>query len=274
MKNQILLSDLFTKIADNEREYKIHFAVKSDIEPLDVYSSSFDEWTEWNKHKGGRNNFSRKYIFSLINFYTEIDTWLFGGIFEVLDRSNERYEIKLIDNYKEYIGRLKIAYTHKDRNVRRNMEGHFNKMIVKEILEKKYDVMSFTGYQNVDISFSSLEKIVNSHNISWKNALQQVKGIYLIIDIKSGKRYVGSANSENGGFWQRWSSYIENGHGGNLDLRKLVEEKGVDYVKQNYKFTILEYIGTWQTDNYIFERETYWKRVLLSRLEDFGHNKN
>ena len=31
---------------------------------------------------------------------------------------------------------------------------------------------------------------------------------------------------------QRWSNYVENGHGGNIELKKLVEEKGFDYVKK------------------------------------------
>ena len=31
----------------------------------------------------------------------------------------------------------------------------------------------------------------------------------------------------------RWTSYVNNGHGGNAELRKLVKEKGFDYVKEN-----------------------------------------
>jgi hypothetical protein len=63
----------------------------------------------------------------------------------------------------------------------------------------------------------------------WKNALS-IKGIYLIMDTKTGKRYVGKADGEHG-IWQRWGDYICDGHGGDVDLRRLVDEKGMDYIK-------------------------------------------
>jgi len=39
-------------------------------------------WIGWNQWSGGRNDFNRKYIFSLIQFCHEPNKWLFGGIFE------------------------------------------------------------------------------------------------------------------------------------------------------------------------------------------------
>ena len=70
-----------------------------------------------------------------------------------------------------------------------------------------------------------------------------------------------------------WSAYIQNGHGGDIDLKRLVVEKGFDYVRENYKFSLLEITSTWNEVE-ILDRESYWKRVLLSRLADLGHNKN
>lgn len=70
---------------DNLEDYKIHFAVwNGSDQPLDVFVRDWDEWEGWNSWKGNRDDFSRRYIFSLIRFYPQPQTWLFGGIFEVL----------------------------------------------------------------------------------------------------------------------------------------------------------------------------------------------
>lgn len=288
--DNILLKNIFTEVTSNQSQYKIHFARRGDGHPLDAFmrsdlTASDSEWKSWNSYSSGeskgklkipKNEFNRKYIFSLIHFYHEVDTWLFGGIWEVIDRSltlgnSCPYSIKLCPQYEEFIGRLKIVYPYSDRTTRPKLEKHFKSFIVKEILEQPYDIKNFPGHKNVDIDFKSLALIFKKDNQSWKNALS-VKGIYLISDVKSGKKYVGSA-SGNDGIWGRWRAYVNDGHGGDVDLKKLVNEKGFPYVQDNYKFTILEYFGGWE-ENEILGRESYWKRVLLSRLETGGHNKN
>lgn len=274
----IKLNSIFPDI--NPVEYKIHFAKRSSdgIEPLDEYMADtrhLEVWKEWNTYSGGKNTFNRKYIFSLISFYPEEDTWLFGGVWEVLSRkigsrSSHPYEIKLVNRFKPFIGRLKIEYPYKKRATRVKLDAHFDKMIVKEILEEPYEE-KFPGYNNIDVSFSDLELIMENHNQIWKNALS-IKGIYLLTDTRTGKKYVGKADGE-GGIWQRWRSYIRNGHGGDVDLIKLVDTKGYEYVEKYFKFALLETISR-EDEDIINERESHWKRVLLTREERFGHNKN
>lgn len=70
----------------------------------------------------------------------------------------------------------------------------------------------------------------------------------------------------------RWKNYIENGHGGNVGLKELVREKGFDYIKKNFQYTIIENFNAKVDDHYVLERESYWKEVLRSR--EFGYNKN
>ena len=181
------------------------------------------------------------------------------------------YEVELEETYSEYIGRLKIKYEYKDRATRVKMEKHFSSMAVKEILEEPYSTFVFPGYKNIDVPFKTLESIMKKDVLEWKTALS-IKGIYLITDTKTGKKYVGKADGEKG-IWQRWSDYISNGHGGDVDLIKLVKSKGFEYVRQYFKFSLLEAITGWD-ENDIDDRESFWKRVLMSRLEKFGHNKN
>jgi len=70
----------------------------------------------------------------------------------------------------------------------------------------------------------------------------------------------------------RWKSYIANGHGGNKELKNIVEEKGFDYVKNNFQYTIIDNYNAKIEDKVILGRESYWKEVLDSR--NHGMNCN
>ena len=270
----IKLKDIFPNL--DPIQYKVHFAKRAPdgTEPLEVYRKGLDEWEKWNSYSNGKNWFNRDYVFSLINFYPEEDTWLFGGVWELVStdwRKSYPYEIKLVKQFIPFIGRLKIKYRYKERATRVNLDKYYNGMVVKEILEEPYYIDSFPGYENIDIPFETLESIYKNGDNEWRTALS-IKGIYLITDTRTGKRYVGKADSD-GGIWRRWRHYIRNGHGGDVDLERLVNAKGLDYVKKYFKFSLLETM-TGEDEQRINERESHWKRVLLSRKEKFGHNRN
>lgn len=113
---------------------------------------------------------------------------------------------------------------------------------------------------------------MDSDNQAWKHALG-VKGIYLITDMKTGKKYVGKASGQEG-IWQRWSDYIYSGHGGDVELNSLLRANGgIDYARENFKFTLLEIVES-SLEEDLDERESYWKRVLTTRMPAVGLNKN
>ena len=147
----ILVKEIFP--IENTSEYKIHFArdntdiePKNGEEPLDVWERNETEWQGWQEYRPNNNAFNRRYIFSLMRFYHETDTWLFGGIFRVIERyeDNHRvelkkcYKVELADIRKNFIGRLKIKYSHDAKQPRTNMEPYYSKFEVKEILPEKY----------------------------------------------------------------------------------------------------------------------------------------
>lgn len=276
----IKLSEIMTKLEELEN-YKIHFAKQSEgVEPLDAYLYDFDEWKDWNRWSNGKDEFNRTYIFSLINFYPEKDTWLFGGIWKVEKRAFETYSgdnpfpytISLCESYKDFIGRLKIRYAHKDRKVRNKMENYFPSLVLKEILEEPYSTKTFPGYRNLDVTFKVLENVYSKGSVSWESALT-IKGIYLITDTSTGKKYVGKASGEKG-FWQRWDDYISSGHGGDIELVNLLAAKGgIQYARDYFKFTLLEIVES-NFVNELDDRETYWKNVLLTRMPRVGLNLN
>ncbi|MBW4968843.1 GIY-YIG nuclease family protein [Croceibacter atlanticus] len=266
----IKLTDL---IKINPKDYKLHLAVTSEegVNPLDVFIRDKDEWKLWQAYRGSKNEWTRPYIFSLIKFH---NFWLFGGIYTVIKRHNTRYEVELASQFESLIGRLLISGipTNRGRGRSYNLETYFDQFEINQIFQNMYDGQDFPGYENINVSFKNLEHIVRINKADWKTALQNLKGVYLITDTKTNKRYVGSAYGTEG-IWTRWCSYINNGHGGNKLLRKLIKAEGLTYAKENYQFTLLEFRPMKTDDKDLILRESYWKRVLISKSE-FGYNNN
>lgn len=255
----------------NPCEYKIHFAVWNKIdEPLDVFVRDREEWKGWNSWREGRDDFKRRFIFSLIRYYHQPEKWLFGGLFEVIERDPTGNTVVLLDQHHEFIGRLLVHYPGPGVRGRAFLlEKHFDALKVAQILEKPFEGEAFCGYERVEHSFSQLEAIIRQSKPDWKAALENVKGVYLIVDKSNGKIYIGSAYGDSG-IWSRWACYIGTGHGWNDQLTKLISAKGLEYARENFQFSILEFRSMRTDDRAIIEREQYWKRALLTVR--FGYN--
>lgn len=261
----------------NESDYKVHLANwNGNNQPLDIFVSDKEIWKGWNSWRGEKDDFNRRFIFSLMDFYHEPDVWLFGGVFEVVKRLNvsrdKGYEIELTDQFKPFVGRLKIKWNRTGRAKSRRLENCINEFQVSEILKEEYTGEMFCGYDQINHDFHVLESIFKSAKPDWKAALENVKGVYVIMDKSNGKKYVGSAYGESG-VWSRWSCYIGNGHGHNDELTKLIKQKGIDYARQNFRFSLLEHRPMKTDDSEVIGRENYWKEAFLSRGE-FGYNAN
>ena len=284
---RILLRDIWP--IENVDDYKVHFArcyeetkteQKKKIEPLDEWVRDRSAWQEWQEYYPNRNDFNRTFIFSLMKFYHETDTWLFGGIFSVIALREDQnringhyYKVKLTPDLEACIGRLKLHYSYGAIAPRVNFENHYDGFEVAEILREPYSGRSFPGYEGINLSFNELESIVKNDRPDWKAALQSVMGIYLITDTSTSKRYVGLANSE-AGIWSRWSDYVASGHGDNVGLRELVkEDPDLAYYRANLRFALLEHHSIYTPNKVISDRENFWKEILLSRGKE-GLNRN
>ena len=67
-----------SKILEIEQptEYKVHLACwNGEDQPLDVFVRDKSEWDGWNSWRSGKNEFNRRYILSLIDFYPEPGFW-------------------------------------------------------------------------------------------------------------------------------------------------------------------------------------------------------
>ena len=161
--------------------------------------------------------------------------------------------------------KISLLSSYIRKAIANNWDIFINELEIDEILPETFNDDNFPGYENVDLSWEDLKRIVNKKD--WKTALENQKGVYLITDTKTGKFYVGSA------YWNdmilgRWKVYIKNGNWGNEWLKEL----NFDYIKKNFRYSILDIYKSTTDDNIIIERESRWKELLLTRK--FGYNKN
>jgi hypothetical protein len=177
---------------------------------------------------------------------------------------NSFYEHEKIREYEKYFGRLIVQFHKKNAYV--TLKGNrIDDFVVKSILLDSLDQDEFPGYDKVNISWKEMQRLLKKD--TWKTALQNQKGVYLIADISNGKKYVGSAYGEYM-LLGRWKSYIKSGHGNNTGLKEL----SFDHIKQNFRYSILDIYKSSTNDQIIIEREGWWKEVLLSRK--YGYNNN
>ncbi len=273
----IKIDDLLKISASDVTNVKVKFNQNNGTEdPMDLYLRDPDivncQWLFW-RNKQRYFNVGQIAICLLKLSY---DTWLLTTIKRVTEElgvvNGINYKGEELEEYRQYFGRVIIKY-HKTAQT----QGMFyntvcDELEVLEVLPNVFDGDEFPGYDKVRLSYMQLQSLIERQKKSWIAALENQKAVYLITDKSNGKLYVGSATSDNGMLLTRWSNYAENGHGGNVELKKLVSEKGLDYIKQNFQYSILENYNARVDDHVILDRESWWKETLQSRV--FGYNNN
>lgn len=273
----LLLKNLLNFTNEETKNIKVKFNISSGEEnPIELYKSNPEkvnnQWLFW--HKKQRYFQEGNIALCLVRIYG--DFWLFTTIRKVtklIDVTNDiGYEGEELPEYKDLYGRVIVKF-HKDFQAQgRWFNSICNELEVAQILPDLFDDDEFEGYDNVCLPFDKLERIILKHKTDWINALSNQKAVYLITDTNNGKLYVGSATGANGMLLQRWSNYVGNGHGGNIELKEIVNKKGFDYIKKHFTYTILENYNSRVEDTYILKRESWWKGVLQTRK--FGYNSN
>jgi hypothetical protein len=99
---------------------------------------------------------------------------------------------------------------------------------------------------------------------TWRAALQQWRGVYLIFDRSDGMRYVGSAAGHDN-LLGRWQNYMATGHGNNRLLRHRDPA--------SFTFSILQRVSPDMNPADVVAIETGWK-LRLHTLDPHGLNLN
>ena len=128
----------------------------------------------------------------------------------------------------------------------------------------------FESYEKILLSYSDLCEVINSD--VWKQKLSLCAGIYLISDKKTGKQYVGSAYGDSGGIFGRWKQYSTNPTGGNKLLTALCEAEGVQYLMDNFQWSILEILPLKKGNEEVLAYERLWKNKLGTRATGLNGN--
>lgn len=263
---------------------KIHVAQKAgENHPIDVFVKDFKFWqNDWNGSHHSNHCWNRDLIFSIIEMPNKLNCWLFGGIFKVVSHKPEKnpdgkdcifYEVELYKSGLALIGRLVINWEKDARAKGRKPESMLKNMSVSEILPDIYSGEDFPGHSNIDHSYETLKNLWQEMKPDWHSALAHCKGVYLITDSYTGLRYVGSAYGEEG-IWSRWKTYFQTGgHGNNKLLKKHLKALPESYAEKHLKFSLLEQASSRDSEQYIIQRESYWKKVLMTQGK-YGLNDN
>ncbi len=231
----------------------------------------------WSKTK--RRISDNDIIFQFIEVKPHI--WLLIDVSYIKSAEGDFAKAKRLDEYEKYFGRLFIKWTNLPQQFFYVKKDIINSIELHKIAEKHYleTEEDFNGYENVCKKYKQLKQIIDQK--TWKEALSRVYGVYVITDMENGKQYVGSAYGENG-IYGRWKTYLEsgydkdekeNGEYPNKELKKLVKEKGLKYIQENFQYAILEIFPMNELGKEkALNRETYWKTVL--KTKEHGYNDN
>ncbi|MFA5689708.1 MAG: hypothetical protein WC959_11275 [Kiritimatiellales bacterium] len=221
VSEDMLMNNNIIKLTDilpigNPAEYKLHLGCPNSdgVNPLNEYVKDKNNWKGWNEWQGNKNVWTRKYIFSFIEFPSIANAYLFAGVFEVKERLPKKYILEECPEFSKWDGRL-ICKFYRCKGLRGrafNLERFIDSFDVLEVLPEQYTGEIFCGYTNVNHSFSVLQPIVQRERRDWQSALSVIKGVYLISDTTNGKVYVGSAYGDSG-VWSRLQCYVGTGHG-------------------------------------------------------------
>lgn len=265
----IKLNDLLQFSDISDLKIRMLTTYSNTINPLDFFRSNNNEelmkWLFWNYSK--KSFKVGETVIALLRL--DGDRWLLFNISKVTKDLNKfsdiGFEYETVTQYQKYFGRVIVEYKNRAQALIRKASGMLDDCIVAQVIEDKYEDEEFPGYEKVNISWEVMNRVLKKS--SWKTALQNQKGVYLITDSSTGKMYVGSAYGKNM-LLGRWEAYLRSGHSQNVDLKKLE----LKHIQENFHYSILDIFKSTVEDKFIIERESWWKGTLMTRV--FGYNKN
>lgn len=168
------------------------------------------------------------------------------------------FDLLLTDDLSTLRGRLHVEKP-KDRAYARKAETLTN-CTVSEITKDANFIPPMPSWDALVMTAQDIRTIAQS----WADKLSQWRGIYHIVDMTDGARYVGSAyGAEN--ILGRWKSHVNGDRGVTIELAKRNPN--------DFRFSILELLAPNAVMEDVVMREGSWKERLGTRMLG-GLNKN
>ena len=270
--HKVMLNDLLQIQDLDNTKIRLNVMFGGNWNPIEVFKNgNIDEilkghYWNYNSKKSYREG---QFTIGLIRIKPNEDLWLLvhvGRVTKDLNKFNDvGYEFEALEQYRKFFGRLVVKYKNSSQTLIRWANTIIDECEVHQLLPDIFDNDIFPGYENVNISWQELTRVIEKE--SWKTALQNQKAVYLITDTSNGKQYVGSAYAENM-LLNRWQNYVKSRHGGNVQLKQLSKE----HIENHFRYSILDIFKSTTDDKVILSRESWWKDTLMTRK--FGYNSN
>ena len=274
---RIKLNELLKLTNEEIKRTKIRFNQSNGKEnPIDIFKLNPEQllkWNYWNSQSYKEGQISIGLV--KMNF----DEWLLFTVGTITKVKKKKFNSGVACEYKtetkrfgKFFGRVIVKYRKPFQSQFPNAATILDDLEVKQVLPSIFSGFDFPGYDNVSLSFSELEMIINGNFPSYRNALENQQAVYVLTDTNTGNLYVGSATSKSQMLLSRWTGYIKTFHNENKGLKELYASEGEEYFKRYFKFSIIENFNSKVNADFVISRESYWKKVLDTKKH--GYNKN
>jgi len=236
------------------------------------------DYVHKNKFRNYQNRQSRD-VFSnaryIISFIAEREKYArFVGVWEVLGKRKKAkkgflYRTRELEGFEQFRDRLIVRWGDGARSWAQWLDGKGNKE-VWELLPPNSG-REFPGYYDFKLTYAELRTIVSNPdaNREWHRMLSSISGLYVIVDTKSGKQYIGSAYGKDG-IWGRWRQYAKKPSGGNKLIRNLLARYPKRY--EHFQFSILRVLEPESTKDQVIAQEVHLKNKLGRRALSLNAN--
>jgi len=190
MKNstdKILLNELLKlKDLDNVK-VRFNLMFRDNWNPIEIFKDNdlevLLEGQYWN-YKRNKSFKEGQITIGFIRINSNDNLWLLFHVGQVTKDlgvlDGVGYEYEVLSEYQKYFGRLIIKYKNKAQTMIRLAKSVIDDCEVAQILPDTFDNDIFPGYDRVNVTWQELSRIIEKE--SWKTALQNQKGVYLITD--------------------------------------------------------------------------------------------
>ena len=227
---------------DNRSELMIDGKVVNG-NPYDWYINDRKSFIAYQSEQSEERFKNADYIVSFIG--EDGTTARMVGVYRVLGLDKERmervnnghffYQMEEVDGFDELNERVIIDWGKSAINWHQWLDKNDKEIIA---IERKGIDWVCPAYDQIKLSFEQLQRIFRDEISVWKNKLSACNCIYVISDAQSGKLYIGSTYNRQG-IWGRWAEYAKTGHGGDVELEKLIAADP-NYAKDNFTWAILQ----------------------------------